>query len=471
MTDPIHDRAAVLGGSMAGLLAARALADTYTDVRVIDRDDLSTDCGPRRGVPQARHIHALLPRGQQALEELFPGLTAELRAHGAPAWDMVGDARACYSGHRLKQGASGLVALSPSRALLERLVRARVRDLPQVTVTPACDVVGLATTPDRRRVCGARLLRRADGSAEEVLDAALLVDASGRGSPTPAWLEALGYDPPDTERVRIDLAYATCRYRLPPDALGGDLAALLAPTPAHPRGGALARLEDDQWMLTLFGVLGDHPPTDPAGFLEFARSLQFGDIYHAIRNDEPLDKPVGFRFPESVRRRYERLTRFPEGLVVVGDSVCSLNPIYGQGMTVAGLEALALRSHLRRQQQARPRRFHRAIARAVNAPWEMDAGGDLAFPDAQGRRTQKLRLAGAYITQLHAAAAHDTRLASAFTRVSGLLDPPQALMRPGVALRVLRHRLHPPAHRAPMPSRTAWSAPSPRREGTQEQVR
>jgi 2-polyprenyl-6-methoxyphenol hydroxylase-like FAD-dependent oxidoreductase len=439
MRTQIGDRAVVLGAGMAGLLAAHVLADAYGQVTVIDRDELPETSMHRRGVPHGRHLHALAARGQQALEELFPGLTAELVAHGAPAGSLLANARLYLSGHRLRQADTGLVLLCASRPFLEAHVRARVRALANVTLLDRCDVVGLATTPDGRRVTGGRVLRRADNSAEELLGAELVVDATGRGSRAPLWLEALGYARPETEQVRIGLGYATRIYRLPPDALDGDLAVLQAATPQHPRTGALQRLEGDRWMLTLAGILGDHPPTDPGRFLAFAQSLRFPDIYEAVRSAQPLDDPVAFRFPASVRHRYERLDRFPDGLLVLGDAVASFNPIYGQGMSVAAVEALALRRHLERGTEPQPRRWFRDLAQVVDVPWDMSAGGDLVFPGVPGRRTLKVRLVNAYITRLHAAAAHDASLASAFIRVAGLVAPPQSLLGPGVILRVLRN--------------------------------
>jgi flavin-dependent dehydrogenase len=195
-------------------------------------------------------------------------------------------------------------------------------------------------------------------------------------------------------------------------------------------------------MVTLGGRLGDHPPTDPDGFLAFARSLRLPDIYETIRDAEPLDDPVAFRFPASVRYRYERLDRFPDGLLAVGDAVCSFNPVYGQGMSVAALEALTLRRHLQRGAEPQPRRFFRDLAGVVDVPWDLAVGGDLAFPGVQGRRTQG-RLVNAYLARLHAAAADDASLASAFLRVAGLVAPPRSLLRPSIAVRVLRAGLHP----------------------------
>jgi 2-polyprenyl-6-methoxyphenol hydroxylase-like FAD-dependent oxidoreductase len=219
-------------------------------------------------------------------------------------------------------------------------------------------------------------------------------------------------------------------------------------------------------MLTLAGILDDHPPTDPDGFLNFARSLQFPDIYQTIRDAEPLDDPVPFRFPASVRHRYEKLDRFPDGLLVLGDAVASFNPIYGQGMSVAALEALSLRRHLERGVEPQPRRFLGDLARVVDVPWEMAAGGDLVFSGVQGRRTAKIGLVNAYLARLHAAAAHDAHLATAFLRVAGLVARPESLLHPRMALRMLRGSLAPAtAARARLqhrdgtrPARAWWTA-------------
>lgn len=439
MVQAQRNRALVLGGGMAGLLAARVLSDSYRQVTLVDRDDLAAADGPRRGVPQGRHIHALLARGQLALEELFPGLTEALVGHGAPVGDMLADTRLWFSGHRMRRGESGLTLLSLTRPFLERHVRERVLAIPNVSVAPPCDIAGLVAEPDTGRVAGARVFRRADGSVAEVLTADLVVDATGRGSRTPRWLVELGYDRPVEEQVGLDIGYATGIFRLPPDLLDGDVSCLLGPTPEAPWVGALARVEGDRWILTLAGRHGDHPPTDPEGFQGFARALPIPDIHEAIRTADPVDGPASYRFPANLRRRYDRLSRFPEGLAVVGDAVCSLNPIYGQGMTVAALQALALRAHLQRHGSPDPLRLCRELARVAAAPWDMAVGGDLALPGARGRRSPMVRLMGGYLARLHAAAAADAALGAAFLRVTGLVDPPTALFRAGTTARVLRH--------------------------------
>lgn len=343
MKRTLGDCAVVLGGSLAGLLAARVLADRFTTVVVVERDRLPNGPEPRRGVPQAKHIHGLLAGGQQAIEQLLPGLTHDLAADGVPVGDPLADLRLRLNGHRFRPAPSGLTLVSASRDVLEHHLRRRVRSLPGVGFIDHCDVVGLVEGGGR--ITGVRVLRRADDSVEELLDANLVVDATGRGSRAPVWLSGIGFPRPEEERLHVDLGYTTRRYRLPPDALDGDLGLLQAPTPRHPRGAALAHLENEVWMLTLIGLRGDHPPAGVEDFDRFAESVGSNDISPLIRIGEPIDAPIAFRFPASTRRYYER-TRLPDNLVVIGDSLCSFNPVYGQGMSVAALEAVVLARQL-----------------------------------------------------------------------------------------------------------------------------
>jgi 2-polyprenyl-6-methoxyphenol hydroxylase-like FAD-dependent oxidoreductase len=430
------EHAIVLGASMAGLLAARALSETYRQVTIVERDVLPETGVNRRGVPQGRHLHGLHARGRQILDELFPGFSDEIVAHGALTGDSLRNIRWQLSGYQLARGDLGAPGLTMSRPFLEGHVRDRVRALPNVALIEGCDIVGLIPTPDRRRVTGARV-HPSDGE-EVALTADLVVDATGRGSRTPVWLWELGYLRPRADHIDIGLGYATRTYRLRPGALDGDLLILTAGTPENPRMGVLAEIEGGHHIVTVGGILGDYPPIDPEGFERFVATLPFPDIAEALAGAEPIGDPIPFRFPASVRRRYEQLRRFPAGLLVIGDAVCSFNPVYGQGMTVAALEALALRDLLRNDPVPSPRRWFRRIAKLVDVPWDIAVGADLAFPAVPGTRTAKIRMVNAYLPKLHAAASTDPALAGAFIRVMGMVDRPELLMRPDRVLRVLR---------------------------------
>ncbi len=442
----IGDHAVVLGASMAGLLATRVLADVYDRVTVVERDVLPADLADRRGVPQGRHLHALHARGRELLDELFPGFTGHLVQAGAVTADSLGGCRIHVSGQRLRQADIGLPALGASRPFLEGHVRQRVRELPSVQFIERCDAVGLVTDSDQRRVAGVRIAHRDEGGTEQRMSADLVVDATGRGSHTPGWLKQLGYPRPAVDRVEIGLGYSSRRYRLRPGALGDDVAILTGPTPDNPRAAGVALLENGLHMVTLAGILGDHPPLDPAGFDAFVATVCFPDIAEALVGAIPLDDPVGFRFPVSVRHRYERLRRFPAGLLLIGDAVCSFNPIYGQGMTVAAMEAATLRDMLRGGSPPAPRRYFQRIAKMIDTPWQIAVGADLAFPGVPGRRTATVRMVNAYLPRLHAAASTDSSLGRAFLRVVGMVDRPEGLLRPDRALRVLwTHLLGAPA--------------------------
>ncbi|MEU9832745.1 FAD-binding monooxygenase [Streptosporangium sp. NPDC048047] len=422
---------------MGGLLAARVLSETFGRVTVVDRDALPVEGVPRRGVPQGRHAHGMLSRGCEVLEELFPGLTADLVATGAVACDLQGDVRWYNDGRLLRPAPSRLRGLSVSRPRLERSLRSRVEALPGVTILDACEVVEPITGAGGA-VTGVRLLR--PGHRPRDMAADLVVNATGRGNRGAEWLRLLGYGPVPEERVESRLMYVSREYRRRP----GDcdaVALIVGHSAAVPRGGVALSAEGDRWLVTLYGMGDDLPPADPEGYHRFAARLPVPDLHDLLRRLEPLGEPRPMRIPVSVRRRYERLDRFPEGYVVFGDALCQFNPTYGQGMTVAACEAAALRDCLADGgPDGLARRFFRRAARIIDVPWDMSVGGDLRFPSVEGRRTARLRLLNGYLARLHVAAEADPVVGNAFLSVANLQEPPRRLLSPGVVARVLLPR-------------------------------
>ncbi|OBI87846.1 NAD(P)/FAD-dependent oxidoreductase [Mycobacterium sp. 1245805.9] len=439
----LGERAVVLGASMGGLLAARVLADFFDTVTVFERDELSDDPVNRRGVPQGRHVHALLPRGARILDELFPGLLGELLAAGAPVWD-DGDLSKgyfCYNGYRVLP--SGVVAgdytemalYMPSRPLLECHVRRRLQRLGNVRIHDGHDVTALTSTSDRSRITGVRVANRVAGTPPRELAADLVVDAMGRGAHTPALLEKLGYGRPAEDHITMHTTYASQPLRIPPGTLTEKLA-LISPAPGRPKGMFLVGYERDTWIFTVYALAGHEPPRDLPGMLAYAEGYGPAHLLAAVRAGEPLGPVVQHRMPSSQWRRYDKMRRLPDGLLACGDAICSFNPIYGQGMSVAALDAVALRDCLRRGVTDLPRRYFRATAKTIGVAWRTGAASDLAFPEVQGRRTPSMRVANRLVDRVLAASESDTVIGTQFFRVTGLLDPPTRLLRPSFLYRV-----------------------------------
>ncbi|MBS1827285.1 MAG: hypothetical protein JST93_18355 [Acidobacteria bacterium] len=435
-------QAIVLGGSMAGLVTAGVLAKHYGRVTVVEQDVLPESVEQRRGAPQGRHAHGLLAGGGRALEELFPGLSDELRRDGAVPADVARDLRWFHEGGCLARFRSGLDGFLLSRPLIETAVRRRVKALPNVRFLEGQRVDGLMATANRSRVVGVRI-------GGEELSADLVVDTTGRGSQTPQWLEMMGYRKPVEERVEVALAYTTRLFRWRPEHLNGDGAAVIPSTPEGKVGGVMLRQEGERWIVTLIGHFGHQAPEDLAGFIEYARHLPAPYIYEVIRHAEPIGEACSARFPASVRRRYERLDRFPEGYLVMGDAICSFNPKYGQGMTVTALEGKALDECLAEGGERLAQRFHRRAAEVVDIPWAIAVGNDLRMKETVGPRSLGVRFINWYMAQLHKAAHEDAVLSMAFHQVANLLAPPQSVMAPGIAWRVARHALFPRQRREP----------------------
>jgi 2-polyprenyl-6-methoxyphenol hydroxylase-like FAD-dependent oxidoreductase len=446
-------RAIGVGAGLAGLLAARVLATRFDEVLLVERDDLAPDASDvaaaRKGVPQGRHVHNLLPRGGQTLERLFPGITREMEAAGAIPVDVGADLRWFHFGGYKRRFRTGLQGMAQSRPWLEGHVRRRCLALGNLRLRQGWEVRGLLASHDRSAIVGVEL-RPLHGGLPERVDADLVVDASGRGSQAGQWLEALGYARPPASVVRVDVRYTSRLYRRRAGDPGGDGAKLLlvyARPPAGRRVGAAFPIEGDRWIVTQGGWLGEQAPADEAGFLAYARSLPAPDLYDLLREAEPVSGFAVHRFPANQWHHYERLRRFPLGFLVLGDALCSFNPIYGQGMTVAALEAEALDGTMAaleaegRGLEVLPHAFFGAAARTIRAPWRLAVGEDFRFSSVAGPKPSGTRLFNWYAGKVYQAANADQEVCRAFLRMTNLTSPPWTLLRPGIARRVIRHWL------------------------------
>jgi 2-polyprenyl-6-methoxyphenol hydroxylase-like FAD-dependent oxidoreductase len=430
--------AIVIGAGMGGLLAARALSDFYSTVTVIERDAFPAEDTWRKGVPQGRHTHGLLARGSAVLDEFFPGYNNEVVAQsGGLLGDVANDLLWIGRNVTLANGKSDLIGLLASRPVLEGHLRRRLLNLPNVRAIENCAVRGLASDSARERVTGVRI--RAEGRPEQTLDADLVVDATGRGSSSATWLEELGYQPPVSEKVEVGIGYTTRTYRRRPTDLDGKLGIIVAGSAPNWRNGVILAQENDSWIVSTGGFLGDEAPDNDQGFLAYLATLPSMEIHDIVARAEPLSGYRRYRYVHSLRRRYETLARFPGNYLVFGDAICSFNPVYGQGMTVAAQEALTLqRCLLCSGSNDLARRFFREAAKIVDIAWDIAVGNDLRNPLVKGARPPMLRFINRYIGWLHVAAIHDSTLATAFLKVVNLMVPPPSLLNPAIAWRVWR---------------------------------
>ena len=433
--------AVVIGGSMAGLSAAAVLAPRFDAVIIVERDVVPDHPADRKGVPQGRHAHGLLPPGMIRLEGWFPGLVEELAVDGAPVLDIGRDALWYQDGYRLRF-ATGIKGPLASRALLEFHVRRRTLALPNVTLLSGAGVVGLLTDEEGTQVNGVHL---ADGTD---LPADLVVDASGRQGRSLRWLEELGYDAPPTTEIAIDVAYASRIFQRDPSRQHGFEFALVLAGPPTGRQGVAFPLENGRWIITLAGMHGDRPPSDDAGFLAFAGSLPSPEIAELIESSAPLGPIVTHRLHSNQRRHVERMRRVPGGLVMLGDAVCSFNPTYGQGMTTATLQAEALGRTLDRVPTLDARfvkAFYKRAARVITPAWQLTTGADFALPATQGRKAPGTDLLNRYMPRVFRAAQVDEAVCRRVIEVTTLLRPPPALLTPAMVAKVFRASRQAPA--------------------------
>jgi 2-polyprenyl-6-methoxyphenol hydroxylase-like FAD-dependent oxidoreductase len=461
----IGKQAVVLGASMAGMAAAKALSHHYEKVIVIERDTPSTEAAPRKGTPQSHHAHALLKSGENALNKLFPGFTDNVIADGAHQTDFSADIRWFHAGNWKMRYKSGFKVLIQSRPVLENALRKWFAQVENVHFYYGYEVCEMVASADASTIVSVSIQNIEQRGNVEFLASDLLVDASGRGSRTPQWLEKLGYNRPEETQVKIDLSYSSRVYEMPESANYDWKFLLLNPEPPKTvRAGYLLPIENNRWLVTLAGYSGDRTPQDNDSFAEYAKGLANLELYNVLRTMKPVTDVKVFSVPATVNRHYEKLSRFPAGLVVMGDAKCAFDPVFGQGMSVAALEAVALDDMLAKEvahsKATFPQRFHKKAAEIVFTPLLMGTSEDFRYPGTVGEKAFFMPFMQWYSLQVFELSAFDKVVYEAFRDAMSLLAGPEVLFQPAVAWKVLKHAFGKKHQPAPELKRQTNTVPS-----------
>jgi 2-polyprenyl-6-methoxyphenol hydroxylase-like FAD-dependent oxidoreductase len=426
--------AIVVGSSVAGLVTARALSDLVDEVVVMERERLTDVATPRAHVPQGKHLHLLLAAGLDLMVEWFPGIDDELEQLGAVRVDGT-RAWVYQAGGYRAQGDWGRTVLSMTRPLLEQMLRRRIASLDNVKLDDGVVVERVEVTDGR--VSGVVV-------DEQVHRADLVVDCSGRSSRIAHQLESSGVLAPPVSRVTIDCAYTSGFLPRSADDFEGSFLVCGTSPPMSFRAGAVLPVEGDRWMVTLAGVHGDVPGTTEDDVLAFARSLFSPAVAQLVEHLGPLSSAAAYRYPSSQRRHYERVSRLLPGFVTLGDAACSFDPIYGQGMACAALQADALGRTVREvgvRSEDLPPRFHRRAAKIIDAPWAIAVGADFLHPKTVGPKARGTDQVNRYVLRVVKGSHTSVPLARSFNLVLNLVQPTNSLMRPSVVARALASAL------------------------------
>lgn len=430
-------RAIVIGGSIAGKLSARVLSDFFEEVIVLEKDQKNDSIAIRKGVPQGSQGHVLLKSGEELLEELFPGIIAEMVKEGSTVSDFSSDLVWFHHGCRKVSFDSGLSIIQQSRSFLEWHIQKGLEIIPNIDFRYGCTVKKLLLK-DKKEISGITFEKHDGGQMN--LSGDLVVDASGAASLTPKWLEELGFNKPKKTEVKVDLFYASMIFRKLAAGASNWHSLLVYPNPPkQSTGGTISPIEGDRHLVTLLGYGIESLPGDHSSFLHYAKNLDQPDLYEAIKTGVPDSDIQIYRFPALRRFHYDKLKHFPAGLLVIGDSFCRIDPVFAQGMSIAAMEAEVLRNMLKtlKTKEKLTKDFHRKISKIIDIPWLIALTEDFRFSHATGEKPIGLSFLQRYVKNVVLACSHNEKVYRQFIKVLHLKAHPVSLFKPAILAGVL----------------------------------
>ncbi len=431
----MFQRVVVVGGGVAGLLAAQAMASFSAEVVVLEAGPEPTPGHPQKGTPQGHHIHVLLARGQDDMEALVPGFLDALQKRGVPRED-AGECFRWWNKHVwMLNHPSGVHYMPMSRPTLKATLRECIAPSPKIHIRWETKVAGLVT--NMGRVSGVRLC---DG---EQVSADLVIDAAGRGSTGDRWLSEAGFVVPKRAEIKVGLSYVSCRYS------GIELdCSCLAVHGSDGRLAALMPVENGEWIVTLGGYHDVAPKA--SDFDDFVYALEQPDVANALRQATRVSPVRTFRVKRIRRRLFEDVRRHATGFVSLGDSLCTFDPVYGQGMTVAAAQVLALRALVASGVSAKdlPGRFYAEATKILDPAWLLGAAEAFRSPLTEGDRPRGLWAVQRLFDVMLKGVGTHAATQRAVLEVMHMRRGAEALMQPAIVKRALKTFVGDPRRRA-----------------------
>ena len=425
------DKAIVIGGSIAGLLAAHVLSNHFQEVVIVEKDNYADDNKVRIGTPQANHIHLLLVKGREILEEFFPELERDLMADGANKIDFLNDGRYLLPSGWAQKFHSGITTFTCTRTLLENTIRKQIQKNSKIKIEKNTII---SLTLEKLNKIG---LETSDGKK---IHGNLIVDCTGRNTKSPSWLETIGY--PKIKETRVDsfVGYATRRYILPKNDRKWKMLVILNRPTTNPRTGVIYPIEDGKWLVGLYGIGKNYPPVDEKGFLEFTKNLESSEFYDVLKDAVPDSDIHGYKVQGSRKFHYEDMEQWPDNFIVLGDAVSIFNPFYGQGMTSAALGAKILETMLKngKIEEGFTRKFQRRLAKTVSLPWLLGTSEDMRWSTTVGKRPDTItRIVQNHAQRVLLLGPKSSLATKSFLQMMHMIKSPAVIFHPVILLQLL----------------------------------